>query len=50
MRVPSVKDVTVIMNPRFVLTFGTPLVASAGPRINLFNIAGRALSGWIDDA
>ncbi|HEX6109004.1 MAG TPA: hypothetical protein VFZ02_06275 [Ktedonobacteraceae bacterium] len=36
MRVPSVKDVTILMNPRFVLTFGTPLVAPAGPRINLF--------------
>ena len=40
MRVPSVKDGTVLMNPRFVLTFGTPLVVSAG----------RSISGWIDDA
>jgi len=40
MRVPSVKDGTILMNPRFVLTFGTPLVAPAGPRINLFSHCG----------
>ena len=40
MRVPSVKDVTSIMNPRFVLTFGTPRVVSAGPRIHLFSHCG----------
>jgi hypothetical protein len=40
MRVPSVKDGTVLMNPRFVLTFGTPLVAPAGQGIHLFSPCG----------
>ena len=40
MRVPSVKDGTVLMNPRFVLTFGMPLVVSAGQDINLFSHCG----------
>jgi len=50
MRVPSVKDGTVLMNPRFVLTFGMPMVVSAVQGINLFKTAGCSISGWIDDA
>jgi hypothetical protein len=38
--VPSVKDVPVLMNPRFVLTCGTPLVAPVGQGINLFSHCG----------
>ena len=45
MHVPSVKDVPVLMNPRFVLTFGTLLVAPAGSRINLFKTADCSMRG-----
>jgi NADPH:quinone reductase-like Zn-dependent oxidoreductase len=47
MRVPSVKDITVIMNPRFVLTFGTPMEALAGPALICSRMADRSISGWI---
>jgi hypothetical protein len=36
----ALKDVPVLMNPRFVLTFGTPLGAPAGQGIILFSHCG----------